>query len=288
MLNGFGAPIPEIFAIYHPFRLYQNAKSCRNVDDLTDFLRSDAPYPFFAKPVYGVQSVGVSSVTSYHADTDTLMLAGGRSVPLDDYVNHLHRYQEGGYIIQQLLVPHDAIKEVIGDRLTTIRVLLIVEEAGPSILQTVWKITTGDNVADNFWREGNMLAAVDADSGEVTRVVQGIGPQQTECSDHPDTGKRLIGLVLPDWDEMRDLCLTCAAQLPRLRWQSWDVALCPNGPVAVEINAGSAFSLPQIATGEGFLTDRFAAFMNWASRERRQETQEFRNQLKRDALAADI
>ena len=288
LLKGFGAPLPEIYAVFHPFRVYAGAAACRTVEDLVHFLKTDARYPFFAKPARGVQSVGVSSVDSYEADTDSLILSDGRSIGVGAYANHLDHYEEDGYIIQERLLPHPTLQQAIGDRLTTIRVLVLVEDSGPAIVQTVWKITTGDNIADNFWRPGNMLAAVDAGSGEVTRVVQGVGPQQVERDDHPDTGNTLTGLVLPDWEKLRALCVECAALLPRLQFQSWDVALCPDGPVIVEANTGSAFNLPQAATGEGFLSERFAAFIKVAREQRRRERQHLRHQVKRSPAEADL
>ena len=47
----------------------------------------------------------------------------------------------------------------------------------------------------------------------------------------------------------------------KLRYQSWDIAICPDGPMVVEVNAGSAFNLSQLAAGRGILTDRFRAFL---------------------------
>ncbi len=288
LLKGFGAPLPEIYAVFHPFRVYAGAAACRTLEDLVHFLKTDARYPFFAKPAGGVQSVGVSSVDAYEADTDSLILSDGRRIGVGEYANHIDRHEEDGYIIQERLLPHPVLKEAIGDRVTTIRVLVIVEDSGPAILQTVWKITTGDNIADNLWRQGNMVAAVDAGSGEVTRVIQGFGPQQVERDEHPDTGKTLTGLVLPDWEKLKALCLECAALLPRLQFQSWDVALCPDGPVIIEANTGSAFNLPQVATGEGFLSERFEAFMKAAGERRRRERQHLRHQVKRSLTEADI
>ena len=77
----------------------------------------------------------------------------------------------------------------------------------------------------------------------------------------PDTGQPLKGFQLPDWDQALALCLEFAMAFHKLRYQSWDIALCPDGPVFVEVNTGSAFNLSQLATAKGFLTDRFRAFL---------------------------
>lgn len=106
-----------------------------------------------------------------------------------------------------------------------------------------------------------MLGAVNSQTGRVERVVQGSGFELAELTVHPDTGALLHGLTLPDWDKAVALCLKYARVFHKIRYQSWDIALCPEGPVIVEVNTGSAFDLSQLATGEGFLTDRFREFL---------------------------
>ena len=39
-----------------------------------------------------------------------------------------------------------------------------------------------------------------------------------------------------------------------------DIAITPAGPMLIEINTGGSFTLPQFATGRGFLTDEVRAF----------------------------
>ena len=38
-----------------------------------------------------------------------------------------------------------------------------------------WKIPAPHNIADNFWRPGNLLAALDRHTGEVKRVTTNVG-----------------------------------------------------------------------------------------------------------------
>ena len=39
-----------------------------------------------------------------------------------------------------------------------------------------------------------------------------------------------------------------------------DIGITPAGPVLIEINTGGGFDLPQLASGEGFLTDEVRDF----------------------------
>ena len=67
---------------------------------------------------------------------------------------------------------------------------------------------------------------------------------------------------LPDWDALTALCLKPAASLIGLRLRAWDIAMCPEGPVAVEVNIGGDVNLPQLAAGAGLLDERFQTFVD--------------------------
>ncbi len=164
------------------------------------------------------------------------------------------------YLFQTVLLPHPALQGITSGT-PTVRVILILEDGRPEILHTIWKIPAAGNVADNFWRPGNLLADIDAATGTVRRVIRGFGLKFEELTTHPDSGRNLRGLVLPDWEKTVALSLDCAAIFSGLGYQSFDIALTPAGPVVVEVNTGSAFNLSQLVTGRGFLTDRFADFL---------------------------
>jgi hypothetical protein len=124
-----------------------------------------------------------------------------------------------------------------------------------------WKVPAGANVADNFWRPGNILCALGPASGTVRRAVRSHGSSLEEIETHPDSGARILGFTLPCWREVVSLTLDAARSFAPLPFQGWDVAVCPDGPLLVELNAGSDFGLPQLATGRGLADETFAAFL---------------------------
>ena len=134
------------------------------------------------------------------------------------------------------------------------RLIVLLEDAAPTILHALWKIPVGDHPADDFWRPGNLLAALDARDGTVERIIQGVGPDQRELQRHPDSGGQLKGARLPEWPALTTLGLQAATALPGLRMQAWDIALTDRGPVLVEVNIGGDFNLPQLAFGRGLWT----------------------------------
>ncbi len=260
LLAGHGLPVPATRAVYHASRRLGAAVALAAPAALADHLRAGMIYPCFAKPSSGIRSIGVAALEAYDAATDRIVLKGGRTLAVDALVGQLERYREGGYLFQELLRPHLELEKVLGPRLATVRLIVLLEDGGPAILHALCKIPVGDNPADNFWRPGNLLAALDGE-GRITRVVQGTGPEQREPDTHPDTGGRLQGLTIPDWPALSALALEAATALPGLRMQAWDIAATDRGPVLVEVNIGGDFNLPQLAHRRGLMDDRFRCFL---------------------------
>jgi hypothetical protein len=261
MLKGLGLPVPESVALYHGTRRFGAVGVLASPDELARHLRTGLPYPCFGKPVTGIRSVGVAALEAYRKEDDALILHDGTTVGVEAFVREIEPYRKEGYLFQEMLRPHAELEAVCGPRVSTVRLIVLLEDQGPSVLHALWKVPLGANPADNFWRPGNMLAALDAASGRVGRVIQGVGPDQRQLDRHPETGQPLLGMALPDWNAAVELCLSAAKALPGLRMQAWDVAPTDRGPVLVEVNIGGDFNLPQLAHARGLMDERFRRFL---------------------------
>lgn len=259
-LDGFRLPHPEIFAVTHPIGRHCGMAPCfSSASSLAAFIREGMTYPFFSKPIFGSFGRGAYNATGYDAVSDELILAQGERRPVAAFCDEMLEVTRkrnkalSGNIIQQALKPHPEIERVCGPNISGVRVVLLLRDTQPELLAAVWKITTGDNFVDNFseGKFGNMLGNVDIDSGEIVRVQRGIGLEMEEDVAHPDTGQRLTGFRLPDWDRLKETCLAAATIAPELRFQHWDVALTGDGPVLLELNVQGSLDLVQLAAQKG-------------------------------------
>jgi hypothetical protein len=258
LMAQLGFPVPRLVAIYHPTRRCAGAAALRSPKALEEFLCS-LTEPVFAKPADGIYSIGCLAIERVEPETGLVHLAFGEAVPLAQVLAYVAG-RPGGYLFQERLRPHAELARLSGPTASTIRMLVFLGPDGPELVRALWKIPRGRNVADNFWR-GNLLGALDAETGRITRAVSGVGLEQTLHGTHPDTAEPLVGAVIPHWAEARRTCLESAANLPGLRTQSWDVAIAGRGPVLVEVNYGGDLNLPQIAHGSGLLDERYAAHL---------------------------
>lgn len=260
ILADFGIAIPKVHAVSHDLREYRDSVALKAAGDIAAYLRQRAPYPLIAKPIRGRFSRDVALLDRYDPGTDTVLLGGvGASTP--EALDSRFRQESDGYLFQELLHPHRAIREHIGERVCTLRVIVVLDRHQPRHLMTMWKINPGDNVADNYWREGNILARLDQDSGKVLECMTGLGPKFRLVETHPKTGTSLIGFQVPCYREAVDLTLHASKAFPGLRMQAWDIALTDSGPVPLELNVIGSLFIPQLVYQRGLGSGDFLAFV---------------------------
>jgi hypothetical protein len=241
IMRGVGLPHPRIYGIYHfPGRFFEGVPCLSNASELARFLRREIPYPFFSKPVSSSSGRGAAGIVALDSSRDRLLLTDGNETTVDQYVAGLSTAARHGQIFQEYLEPHPVIAEICGVCLSTVRLVVLLCTDGPALLRAFWRIPVGRNMTDNILgdgRSGNLYAHLDLNTGSVLNAKRWIGFDQTEIDLHPDSCKTLTGFAIPNWKETLELCAKAASLLPGLRLQSWDIAICPRGPVIVEVNA---------------------------------------------------
>ena len=261
-MRGNDIATPETLAVFDAKTGRSDPHLISDIDGLVTFLDQPENYPMFAKPIDGMYSIGALALTD--GGCGRAHVRGAGEVLTQKIADYMLRVSDAGYLIQKTLNATSDLAEAFGGTLSSIRMLVCLGSDGARLESAVVKIPTMDNVADNYWRGGNMLGAVCADTGTITRVVRGTGPDIENIVSHPDTGSMLVGRMLPQWAAAKDMCLRAAGMLPGIRTQSWDIALTPDGPVALEVNWGGDFNLHQLAHGRGMLTSSFCKHLREA------------------------
>jgi hypothetical protein len=258
------APLPGLFATYCDVEHeIPGVVNLHTADDAGRYLQNAAHTPVFIKPVRGAHGRNIFSVDALAADGQSLVLSSGETPDLGEFVAGLDTQERSGWLFQERLPGDEAITRFCGDRLTSIRFIVIFTPRGPEILSAVWKIPTGRNITDNFavGHSGNMIAGIELESGRVLHMVQGAGWKNVSTTKHPDTGTELedAGFAdrrLPGWDAAREVCLKYAELFPDLRLQHWDIALTDHGPVILEVNVEGGMRTHQIVQQRGIVDER--------------------------------
>jgi hypothetical protein len=249
-----GLPVPEIFAVYAPSRRPGPFRKLTSAAELRDFLHGWKRFPIYGKPSYGGngdQNFQIEKWTDERAVVD-----GDQAVSVEELAARMTQRSELGFLLMETLRPHDDIAAVAGDAISGLRIHVLRLRKGPTMFRPVWKIARRGAVTDNFQhgKSGNLFASIDVSTGRIERVIHGYGHRQRVNVPHPDTGRQLTGFQLPHWQAIRETVQGEASELfPGFLCQAWDVAICPDGPVVIEVNRFAGMNLVQHPYGRGFL-----------------------------------
>jgi hypothetical protein len=255
ILKAGGIPVPETVAVIDTSpRVYPGIHKIINAEALRDFVMSDLGDGLFGKIVDGMVSFGAFRIDS--ADETYLKCAGQDPVTYATFMNTI--VAGNSYVVQRKLSNHAAFAKYCS-AIATVRMVNLVTNDGVHVPLSIVKLPQGDNIADAFWRPGNLASEVDVTTGQVKTIALREGPEVTFMDDHP-THSGLMGLILPHWDEVIDINARAANLFGPIRYQSTDIAITSKGPVIVELNYGGGFDLPQYVSGRGMLTPKVRSF----------------------------
>lgn len=264
LLQQYGLPAPDTIATYSPTRRRVGGERLLASEaELRAYVTGNMPFPMFVKPIGGTYGRGTFLFTGYDAARGAFVDNLGQEVTLEDFIATSLTPQFHGMLFQAPLVPHPQVRAMTGPATSCVRVMVAVLPTGPQIHLAFWKIARAHNITDNFHMgsTGNLLAALDKESGRVQRVITGLWPNGREVTTHPDTHQNLVGQVLPDWPRAMALCLEAAVHFPGLRLQHWDVAFCDRGPVLMELNTEADLGVPQVLARSAFQDERIKSML---------------------------
>jgi hypothetical protein len=267
ILAGAGLAVPDTVAVFGKSGPPGAGELLRTDEELRAFVGDSRNHPLFCKPIDGINSIGAIRIEG--AEGDSLVINGGEQRRLADVARFMSSLSPAGYLLQKVLRPQPALEPLTGAAIASLRFLVLLGDDGAAIESTVIKLPARNQVADNFWRKGNILAAIDLASGRIARAITGTGAALSVVETEPTSGTILPGFAIPDFTAAQSLGLRAAAHFRGIRTQSWDVALTADGPVLLEMNFGGDLNLHQLAHNRGILSDSYCRHLRACGYKRR-------------------
>lgn len=172
---------------------------------------------------------------------------------------------DGIVVLQPCLENHPDFRPLSPRALSTLRIMTTRRPgAEPCFLAGLLRMGTGESTADNF-AQGGIASAVDHSTGVAGPARRLDAMQRVHAYDaHPDTGARIAGFRVPEWEAAIALALEAHRRIGRLACVGWDVAVLADGPVLLEGNWNPCTKLLQVATQVPLLSTAFAdVFGEW-------------------------
>lgn len=256
MMGALGLRTTTLQAACSPTRGFGTLRTLRNAAEVETFLRAEARFPLFGKPIRGAQARGSVMITGIEGDT--AILGNGQRTPLAQLAGEIAANTEHGYVFQDAAPVAPAIAALTGSpAVSTLRVVTVNRTGTPEVLYTAWKLPSPRAMSDNFWQEGSLIAEVDATSGIVRKVRQGTGLATQWVDKHPVTGADLTGIALPGFDGAVALARAAHAVVPDNGILGWDIGLTEGGATLIECNENTGHALYQLSSDRGILNADF-------------------------------
>ncbi len=99
------------------------------------------------------------------------------------------------------------------------------------------KIGRSGRCVDNAGEGGNVDVCVDVETGELKYAIQYDGWRRIKDIDyHPDNGHQLNGVVIRNWQAIKEDVAHFQQAFPFCKAAGWDIAITEDGPVVIEVN----------------------------------------------------
>lgn len=240
-------------------RLFPGTLKLDTTEALIEFFQSKPNLPLFAKAQNSMWSAGSFIIEA--GDSTHISVKNEEPMTYDDFLDSF--ISNASYILQETVGKHTFF-DGITEATPTVRLINLTNEYGVLTPYAILKLPMGDNIADNFWRPGNLVCSLDIESGEIQTIVSQNENTLIQHESLPGSERKFIGETFPFWKEISELNEDVALLHFLIAFSSTDIAITNEGPVVIEVNSGSALELPQIATGKGFLTDEVREFFKAA------------------------
>ncbi len=207
-----------------------------------------APFDeFVIKPAHGHGGQGIIVVVK--REGPTCITAGGRRLSPEQVRKHVADIVFGVYtfdkadvaIVEPRIRPDAFFAELFPDGLSDVRVIVV--DGTPALAMVRVPTKASDGRAN--LHQGAIGLGLDMATGKVLRARKKGEPMEI----HPDSGRPLIGQVVPFWAEILDICKRGAKAIP-LGYLGFDIVLDrARGPLVLEVNARPGLEIQNV-TGE--------------------------------------
>lgn len=235
MLENTGVRKSELYCYYQPEARY--VRSDERASDVQGVLR--------ILKEKGVQSCVIKTTESSHGDNvwvisdieygegDALLTRfDGQTLSLSSVLNR------EALIFESLVHQTKQFADFNASSVNTVRFMTTLYPDGSArIIATFIKIGRVGKCVDNAGGGGNVDVCVDTETGEIKYAIQYDGWRNIkEIEKHPDSGNQLNGIVVENWQAIKEEVKRFQQAFPYCKAAGWDIAITDEGPVVIEVN----------------------------------------------------
>jgi hypothetical protein len=146
-------------------------------------------------------------------------------------------------IISDYVEQHERLAAIYPGTTNTMRLITFrdVDTGEPFVAFASHRFGTTRSVPVDNFGAGGISVGIDLATGLFTRGLRPPDPGHHSpevhwLDEHPETGARITGVPVPNWDLVQEGVLRAMRALPGSRYVGWDVVVTPDGMTVLEGN----------------------------------------------------
>lgn len=167
---------------------------------------------------------------------------GVEKIKVKDYESEeLYNYliKTERFLVEDVAKQNKAISKIYPESVNTVRIVTLNKKVVAAFI----RFGNKGNVVDNFNHDG-MVTTINIETGIVEYPA--LDKKKNIYEIHPYTKEKIIGLKIPMWDKIKELCIEACSITPEIGYIGWDVCVGENEPCLIEGNDFPGHDLYQL------------------------------------------
>jgi len=234
--------VPEALLMKNKGRMVSleqdKADGFKTFDDVVELLEQHEV--LFMKPVSSGKGDGVCRISLHEGDFYI------NEKLVDKTEIRLLLANKDAWFLSKGIKQHSFEDSLYDKTTNTIRIITLrdFDTGCIKIFFAVQRIGTSATIPVDNGSKGGLVANINLETGQLSeaRSLQKL----VSYANHPDSGSRIEGQVIPGWNEIKEEVLALARKFPFLNFIAWDVLLTEQGICVVEANTSSGVNIIQL------------------------------------------
>jgi len=188
---------------------------------------------FVVKPAGGGGGVGVRVISS----ADGKLTINGKAVSEDEFRRFISRLD--GALICEFIEQHEYASTIFPHSTNSIRVISMwdYDKGEPFIPFAGQRFGRTTSIPTDNISQGGIPVQVDVATGELqSGSLTPRGKPPVWLHEHPDTGSRIKGVIVPNWEVATSGLIEIARRMPYIPYVGWDIVITSDGFKVIEGN----------------------------------------------------
>lgn len=143
------------------------------------------------------------------------------------------------YLVEDIAKQHKEISKIYPKSVNTVRIVTLNKKVVAAFI----RFGNLGNVVDNFNHNG-MVTTINIETGIIEYPA--LDKKKNIYEIHPYTNEKIIGLKIPMWEKVKELCIEACNVTPEIGYIGWDVCIGETEPCLIEGNDFPGHDLYQL------------------------------------------